>query len=77
MSSPKERVWLERAAQSQAIDTVLKQGEVLYLPSHWFHYIVSVQRSAQCNARSGVDFDGTAEFGNRADVLECCKAQEE
>jgi hypothetical protein len=69
--SEKERGWLERVAKSQAIDTVLKKGEVLYVPSHWFHYIISVQMSAQCNMRSGVDEEGTAEFGNRTDVLQC------
>jgi hypothetical protein len=76
LASPKERGWLKRLSQSQAIDTVLKQGEVLYIPSHWFHYIVGLQKSAQCNARSGVDYGGTAEFGNRTDVLEC-KARDE
>jgi hypothetical protein len=69
--SDKERAWLERASRSQAIDTVLKKGEVLYIPSHWFHYIVSIQKSGQCNVRSGVDAEGTAEFGNQTDVREC------
>lgn len=36
-----------------AIDTVLRNGEVLYLPSFWFHYIVSLNYSTQCNSRSG------------------------
>ena len=26
---------------------------MLYIPSYWFHYIVSLSYSAQCNARSG------------------------
>lgn len=42
-----ERAWLEKASQSMAIETVLKAGEVLYIPSHWFHYIISLQKSAQ------------------------------
>ena len=50
--SSEERAWLERAAQADAVETVLKAGEVLYIPSHWFHYIISVQKSAQCNVRS-------------------------
>ena len=69
--SPEERVWLQRAATSQAVETVLKQGEVLYIPSHWFHYIVSLQKSAQCNVRSGIDIEGTHVFGGRKDVDEC------
>ena len=36
-----------------AIDTVVNQGEVLYIPSFWFHYIISLQYSIQCNTRSG------------------------
>jgi hypothetical protein len=37
----------------KAIDTIVRQGEVLYIPSYWFHYIISLQFSAQCNSRSG------------------------
>jgi hypothetical protein len=36
-----------------AIDTIVQQGEVLYIPSFWFHYIISLQYSIQCNSRSG------------------------
>ena len=37
----------------EAIDTIVRQGEVLYLPSFWFHYIISLEYSIQCNSRSG------------------------
>jgi Cupin-like domain len=67
----RERAWLERSRSSLAIDTVLKAGEVLYVPSHWFHYITSLQKSAQCNVRSGVDTEGTEKFGGLSDVEEC------
>jgi hypothetical protein len=69
--SADERAWLERAKNSMAVDTVLKAGEVMYIPSHWFHYITSVQKSAQCNVRSGVEKAGTAEFGGAKDVRKC------
>ena len=69
--SPQERAWLERAATSRAVETVLKAGEVLYIPSHWFHYIISLQKSAQCNVRSGIDELGTSAFGGQSDVLRC------
>jgi len=36
-----------------AVDLILEAGDVLYLPSFWFHYIVSLDRSMQCNSRSG------------------------
>ena len=52
--------WSDRAAYERArydltagVDTVVREGEVLYIPSYWFHYIVSLSYSAQCNARSG------------------------
>jgi hypothetical protein len=69
--SDKERAWLQKAAGSQAIETVLKAGEVLYLPCNWFHYIASLQRSAQCNVRSDLDEIGNPEFGGRTTVREC------
>jgi hypothetical protein len=31
-----EKEWLETAASSKAIETVLKAGEVLYIPSQWY-----------------------------------------
>ena len=39
--------------QVPAIDTIVNKGEVLYIPSYWFHYIVSLEYSIQCNSRSG------------------------
>ena len=38
-----------------ATEIVLTAGEMLYLPSYWFHYIVSLERNVQCNSRSGND----------------------
>jgi hypothetical protein len=98
--SAAEREWLERAATAPAVETVLKAGEILYIPScksnsmsntlsHrsyltlidrisaskvWFHYIVSVQKSAQCNVRSGVEDEPHVEFGGKEDVQECTTA---
>ena len=52
--------WADRAARvrhgfasAAALETVVRAGEVLYVPSYWFHYIVSLSQSAQCNTRSG------------------------
>lgn len=69
--SPEEREWLEKAATALSVETVLKRGEVLYIPSHWFHYIVSVQQSSQCNVRSGINIEGNARFGGRQEVDVC------
>ena len=42
----------------KAIQTVVKEGEMLYIPSFWFHYIVSLDYSIQCNSRSGLPPNG-------------------
>ena len=36
-------------------------GDVLYLPAYWFHFIVSLEPNAQCNARSGTPPHGERE----------------
>lgn len=40
-------------------EVVMQAGDALYLPTSWFHAIVSLNKSYQCNARSGKtdDFD--------------------
>ncbi|KAL3925264.1 MAG: hypothetical protein SGARI_005874, partial [Bacillariaceae sp.] len=42
------------AKNAMAVETVLKAGEILFIPSYWFHYIIGLQKNAQCNVRSGV-----------------------
>ncbi|KAL3793097.1 hypothetical protein HJC23_005599 [Cyclotella cryptica] len=34
-------------------EIVLQPGDVLYLPTNWFHYIISLELNFQCNTRSG------------------------
>mmetsp|Transcript_16172 Transcript_16172/g.30493 ORF Transcript_16172/g.30493 Transcript_16172/m.30493 type:complete len:616 (+) Transcript_16172:258-2105(+) len=34
-------------------EIVMQPGDVLYLPTNWFHYIVSLELNMQCNTRSG------------------------
>ncbi|CAJ1961855.1 unnamed protein product [Cylindrotheca closterium] len=34
-------------------EVILQAGDVLYLPQHWFHFIVSLDLNFQCNTRSG------------------------
>ena len=36
----------------QAIETVVEAGEVLYIPPLWFHYIISLEYTIQCNSFS-------------------------
>ena len=40
-------------ANARGIDTIVHEGEILYIPSYWFHYIISLDYSIQCNSRSG------------------------
>jgi len=39
----------------KANEIILKAGELLYVPTEWFHYIVSLNLNIQCNTRSGVN----------------------
>ena len=40
-------------AQAYANEVVLQAGDVLYLPTFWFHHIISLSTNFQCNTRSG------------------------
>jgi len=40
-------------AKVDGIDTILRTGQVLYIPTYWLHYMVSLNYSIQCNSRSG------------------------
>jgi len=40
-------------AKLQANEVVLTAGDFLYLPTHWFHFIISLGLNYQCNTRSG------------------------
>lgn len=53
-----------------AIDTIVREGEILYIPSFWFHYIISLEVSIQCNTRSG-----TPPSGIGRDDIEACYRQ--
>lgn len=41
-------------AQATSNEVVLQAGQVLYLPTNWFHFIVSLDLNMQCNTRSGI-----------------------
>jgi ribosomal protein L16 Arg81 hydroxylase len=43
-----------QSAQAKANEVVMQPGQVLYLPTDWFHFIVSLELTFQCNSRSGV-----------------------
>ncbi|RYH22135.1 hypothetical protein EON65_19670 [archaeon] len=47
---------------ARATEVVLRMGEALYIPSYWFHYIISQDASIQCNARSGEGEQGREEI---------------
>ena len=39
--------------RAQVTELVLQAGDVLYLPTNWFHYIINLDLNIQCNTRSG------------------------
>lgn len=61
----------ERARRPEFEDALLQEavlhgGDVLYLPTNWFHYIVNLSLNYQCNARSGTTLE-------TADVVGACR----
>lgn len=50
---------------AMAIEAVVEEGEVAYLPSNWFHHIISQEFNVQCIARSGHSLRGD-------DYIEAC-----
>lgn len=46
-----------RFPQAQVNEVILQAGDALYLPTSWFHFIVSLNLNYQCNARSGVTYE--------------------
>jgi len=47
-----------KAKTALAIETVIHEGEIGYLPSNWFHHIISQEFNIQCIARSGHSLEG-------------------
>mmetsp|Transcript_35156 Transcript_35156/g.85067 ORF Transcript_35156/g.85067 Transcript_35156/m.85067 type:complete len:622 (-) Transcript_35156:81-1946(-) len=41
-------------AEARGNEVVLQAGDVLYLPTNWFHFIISLNLNFQCNTRSGI-----------------------
>lgn len=39
--------------KAQVNEVVMQAGDMLYLPTYWFHFIVSLNLNYQCNSRSG------------------------
>ena len=43
--------------KAEVHEVVLQAGDALYLPTLWFHFVVSLNVNYQCNARSGKTFE--------------------
>jgi hypothetical protein len=41
-------------AKARGNEVLLQAGDLLYLPTNWFHYIISLNLNFQCNTRSGL-----------------------
>jgi hypothetical protein len=44
-------------AKARVNEVVLQAGDALYLPTSWFHFIVSLNLNYQCNSRSGATYE--------------------
>lgn len=53
------------AKNAQGNEVVLEAGDAMYLPTFWFHYIVSLELNFQCNTRSGIGME------NSKSIQEC------
>ena len=51
--------WEEHPEFKEAMisEVVMRAGDVLYLPTAWFHYIINLSFNYQCNARSGTTYE--------------------
>lgn len=38
-------------------EVIMKAGDVLYLPTAWFHHIINLSTNIQCNIRSGISYE--------------------
>lgn len=61
-SSPEDPSWVNYRRDltrlvnnATSTEVILQAGDVLYLPSYWFHFIISLTTNMQCNTRSGRD----------------------
>ncbi len=43
--------------EAEVNEIIMQAGDVLYLPTNWFHYIISLELNFQCNTRSGISED--------------------
>lgn len=41
--------------EARGNEVVLQAGDAMYLPTNWFHYIISMSLNYQCNTRSGIE----------------------
>ncbi len=51
-----------RFTQAKVNEVILQAGDALYLPTSWFHFIVSLNLNYQCNARSGTTYENFDEI---------------
>ena len=48
--------------KSKMNELILQAGDILYLPTSWFHFIVSLNMNYQCNARCGITYENSNEI---------------
>jgi len=43
-------------SQLMTNEVIMQPGDALFIPTHWFHHIISLNLNYQCNCRSGNDY---------------------
>jgi len=43
-------------SQLMTSEVIMQPGDALFIPTHWFHHIISLNLNYQCNCRSGNDY---------------------
>ena len=58
MSAPVDEILPKypKFAKLMGVEVIMQPGDAIFIPTHWFHHIISLNLNYQCNARSGRDY---------------------
>ena len=66
---------LDDFKKSKAIELLLIEGDILFIPALWIHYIISITPSIQCNARFMHENTHSTTYedllGSKKEVIKC------
>jgi hypothetical protein len=58
LSAPVDKILPQypKFAKLMGTEFITQPGDAVFIPTHWFHHIISLNLNYQCNARSGRDY---------------------